>query len=86
MGNVKRNEHRPADEERDEDSVARPGFWQVVQSILAAAFGVQTEEARRRDFTRGNPLAYIIGGVVFTVVLIVLLVVVVRIVLSQSGV
>lgn len=69
-----RNEHPP-----------RPTFWQVVQSILAAAFGVQSEAARKRDFTRGSPLPYIIGGIVFTVLLIVVLIVIVNIVLSSAG-
>ena len=80
---------RRPDNDRDpgqHESIPRPGILQVIQSVLAAAFGVQTEEARKRDFTRGNPLAYIIGGIVFTVLLIVTLVVIVRIVLSQAGV
>ena len=80
---------RRPDNDRDpgqEESIPRPGILQVIQSVLAAAFGVQTEAARKRDFTRGNPLAYIIGGIVFTVLLIVTLVAIVRIVLSQAGV
>lgn len=72
--------------DRHEGEPPKPGFWQVTQSILAAAFGVQTEEARKRDFTRGNPLAYIIGGTIFTVLLIVALVVIVNLVLRQAGV
>ncbi len=85
---MKGDDRRQDDGDQDQvgEGTPRPGFWQVVQSVLAAAFGVQTEAARRRDFTRGNPLAYIIGGILFTVALIVILIVVVRLVLSHSGV
>ena len=64
---------------------ARPGLLAIIQSILAAAFGVQSERARERDFTRGRPLPYIIGGAVFTLVLIVALVLVVQLVLAGAG-
>lgn len=70
----------------DDDRPRRPGFWQVVQSVLAGAFGVQTNEARKRDFQSGSPVPYVIGGVVFTVLLIAILVVVVNVVLSSAGV
>ncbi|MCC5857014.1 MAG: DUF2970 domain-containing protein [Ectothiorhodospiraceae bacterium] len=74
------------DDNRDrQERLPRPTLFQVIQSILAAAFGVQSQRARERDFTRGSPLPYIIGGVVFTVLLIVLLIVVVNIVLSGVG-
>jgi nitric oxide reductase large subunit len=63
-----------------------PGFWAVLQSVLAAAFGVQSEAARRRDFTQGRALPYILGGVVFTLLLIVGLILLVRLVLRQAGV
>ena len=64
----------------------RPGFWALVQSILAAAFGVQSESARQRDFTQGRPLPYIIGGLIFTVLLVVGLILLVRLVLRLAGV
>lgn len=63
----------------------KPTFWQVIQSVLAGALGVQTNEARKRDFSSGSPMPYIVGGVIFTVLLIVVLVVVVNVVLSSAG-
>lgn len=63
----------------------KPTIWQVIQSILAGALGVQTNEARKRDFQSGSPMPYIVGGVIFTLLLIVALVVVVNIVLSSAG-
>ena len=46
----------------------RPTFWQLVISVVGGACGVQSSATRERDFTRGNPLAYVIGGIVFTAV------------------
>ncbi|HEX5513484.1 MAG TPA: DUF2970 domain-containing protein [Gammaproteobacteria bacterium] len=63
----------------------RPTIWQVIMSILAAAFGVQTQRARVRDFTHGNPAAYIIGGIVFTVTFVLALMLIVRFALRAAG-
>jgi hypothetical protein len=64
---------------------ARVSLWQAIKSTAAAAFGVQTESARQRDFTHGNPAHFIIAGLLFTVVFVVVLVVIVNLVLSQAG-
>jgi hypothetical protein len=64
----------------------KPTAWQVIKSILAAAIGVQTEEARARDFTHGHPAVFIVGGIVFTVLFVVVLVVVVNLVVGAAGV
>ncbi|MBA1147014.1 DUF2970 domain-containing protein [Ectothiorhodospiraceae bacterium WFHF3C12] len=59
--------------------------WQVVKSILAAALGVQSEEARERDFSKGSPAPFIIGGIIFTVVFVLVLVLIVQMVVSSAG-
>lgn len=46
------------------------GFWAVVQSVLAAAIGVQSQANKERDFTQGNPLHFIVGGLIGTLVFI----------------
>lgn len=53
---------------------------EVMGSVLAAGFGVQSKENKVRDFTRGKPLHFIIAGVVFTLALLVSLVVVVALI------
>ncbi|WP_290648614.1 DUF2970 domain-containing protein [Aquisalimonas sp.] len=63
----------------------KPTLWQVVQSVLAGALGVQSNAARKRDFSTSSPMPYIVGGIVFTVLLIVILVVVVNVVLRSAG-
>jgi len=60
-----------------------PTVWQVMKSTIAAAFGVQTEEARQRDFSQGSAGTFIIAGFIFTAVFVALLVLIVSLVLRQ---
>jgi hypothetical protein len=53
--------------------------------VLAAFFGVQSHKNRTRDFTTGNPLVFIIVGVVMTLAFIGVLLLVVSLVLAHSG-
>ncbi|MEG7361018.1 DUF2970 domain-containing protein [Pseudomonas citronellolis] len=63
-----------------------PNFWQMLQSVLAAAFGVQSGKNRARDFTHGKPSHFIVLGVGFTLVFVLLLYALVRLVLHLAGV
>lgn len=64
---------------------SKPTFWQVCFSVLAAMFGVQSEKARARDFTQGNPLAYIAIGITFIVIFILLITTLVHLALHFAG-
>lgn len=61
---------------------AKPTLLQIIGSVLAAAFGVQSTANRERDFTGGSAKVYIIVGIIFTVVFIFLILTIVRWVLS----
>ncbi len=50
----------------------------VIQSVLAAFIGVQSEDKRQQDFQKSSPWPYIITGIVMTLLLIFLLVMLVR--------
>ena len=63
-----------------------PGLLAHVGSVLAAFFGVQSNKARERDFTKGKPSTYIILGIILTIVFILLIFGVVKLVLSLAGV
>lgn len=56
----------------------------VVKSILAAGIGVQSDKNQTRDFEQGNPLIFIIGGIVFTLLFIAIVATVVGFVLSNN--
>lgn len=64
----------------------RPGPLSIVQSVLAAAFGVQSEAKRQQDFQAGKPGDYILIGIIFVVLFVLALIWVVRSVLSSAGV
>lgn len=61
-------------------------LWETLQSVLAAAFGVQSGKNRGRDFSRGKPSHFIVLGVLFTLVFVLVLFVVVKLVLHLAGV
>jgi hypothetical protein len=61
-----------------------PTLWQVIQSVLAAFFGVQTEQNRQRDFTRGKPAHYVIIGLVATALFVLLMIGLVKLVLHLA--
>ena len=60
----------------------KTNLWQVILSVLAAMVGIQSSKNRERDFTSGNPIAFFIGGIVFTVLFVLTLVMVVRLVVG----
>jgi len=58
-----------------------PTLWQMLHSVMAAAFGVQSHKNRARDFTHGKPSHFVILGVVFTAVFALILLGIVQLVL-----
>lgn len=53
-------EHEPEQRTDPEARPERPGLVQVLGSVLAALFGVQSGRNRERDFKRGDPRDYIL--------------------------
>ena len=60
------------------------GFFNVLKSALAAAFGVQSNKNRERDFSNGNPVHFIIAGVFLTICFVCLIGLFVKIMLASS--
>ncbi|MGB0444824.1 MAG: DUF2970 domain-containing protein [Porticoccaceae bacterium] len=69
---------------KSSESKQKPNLISVVKSILAAGIGVQSDKNRTRDFEQGNPLTFIVGGIVFTLLFIATVATVVGFVLSNS--
>lgn len=63
----------------------RPGFFDVMFSVLAAFFGVQSNSTRERDFEHGRPIHFIVMGLALTVVFLLLVWGLVKLVLSLAG-
>ena len=68
----------------DDHNKSKLGVFQVVGSILAAMFGVQSSENRRRDFEQGRLGVFIVGGILFGVFFVAALYAVVSLVLSAA--
>jgi hypothetical protein len=60
--------------------------FSFMSSIFAAAFGVQSNKNRERDFEHGKFHHFIIGGIVFAVLFILLVVGIVKLVMHYAGV
>lgn len=60
----------------------RKSIWHFMFTVVAAAFGVQSDKNRQKDFSHSSPWPYIFGGLAFTVVFILILVFVVKAVIS----
>ncbi|MFT7131538.1 MAG: hypothetical protein ACI81O_000244 [Cyclobacteriaceae bacterium] len=71
----------PTTDDNSDTAPKPPNFLQIMLSVIAAAFGVQTGKNYERDFTSGSPLPYIVGGIVFTVLFVLTIVGVVSLVL-----
>jgi len=61
---------------------ANPGVLKIMQSILAGAFGVQSDKRRQEDFASHSPWPYIVAGVLFTAGFVVGLILIVQAVLA----
>ena len=63
----------------------RPGLFDVVKSVLAAMFGVQSEENRERDFKHGKASHFIAVGIAFTVIFVLVLISIVNSIVEDAG-
>jgi hypothetical protein len=59
-------------------------FTNVLQSVLSAFFGVQSDKNRKADFSQGKLSHFIIAGVVITFLFIATLIFIVKLVLSTA--
>ncbi len=59
-------------------------FFQMVGSILASFFGVQSSKNRERDFTRGRAKHFILVGIFMTVVWYGVIYAIMKLVLSNQ--
>jgi len=63
-----------------------PSFWQMLHSVMAAAFGVQSGKNRARDFTHGKPSHFVLLGIMFTALFALTLFAIVKLVVYLAGV
>ncbi|WP_020408884.1 DUF2970 domain-containing protein [Hahella ganghwensis] len=73
------------EEQNKNSESAKPNLWQLVVSVLGAAFGVQSSKAQQRDFQQKSPAAYIVAGIVFGILFVLTIAFIVSMVLSSAG-
>jgi len=61
--------------------MSKPTLKQVIQSVLAAFIGVQSNANRQRDFEHGSLSSYLVVGAIATVLFILALVTIVSFIL-----
>lgn len=64
----------------------KPGLIDVIKSVGAAFFGVQSEANRRRDFSHGKLHHYVLVGLMATVLFVLVLAGIVALIVSRAGV
>lgn len=69
-----------------ETPAREPSLWQVVGSVMASMFGVQSSRKHEQDFAKGRAWVYVAVGLVVTIAFIMTIWYVVRMVLKSAGV
>lgn len=77
QNNANENETKPSEKNK-------PNALQIIGSVLAAGFGVQSSKNRARDFKQGSFISYVIAGLIFTALFIFTLYSLVRYILAQT--
>jgi hypothetical protein len=73
-------------DQEKKDAAKAPSLIDVLGSVLASMFGVQSNRKREEDFTHGKPSQYIIIGLIVTVVFVLTIWTVVSLVMKLAGV
>jgi hypothetical protein len=69
----------------DQQPQQKPGIGSVILSTLSAFIGIQSSKNRERDFAKGNFTAYVISGLIFTVLFITGIVMLVKTIIQNAG-
>ena len=70
---------------QDNPEPGKPNLFQVIWSVIAALFGVQSGKNRERDFKQGKAGDYILVYVVLVVAMVVGMIITVNMVLDAAS-
>ncbi len=71
---------RTSSERQNDSEEGDLTLWQVICSVFAAGFGVQSKENKVRDFSRGRPVQFIVAGLLFTIAFLIALITLVNVI------
>ena len=63
----------------------KPTVLQIIASVLAAGFGVQSTANRERDFTTGSEKSFVVVGIIATILFVLTILFVVNLVLKFTS-
>lgn len=61
------------------------GFLGLLQSTVAAIFGIQSDKNRQQDFKEGDASQFVVMGIIAAVALVVIMIIVVNSVLDSAA-
>lgn len=73
----------PTDASQEKAKIKKPSFLQVVGSVASAFVGIQSSKNKERDFTEGNFKAFVVVGLIFTLIFIASVYTMVQLVVSK---
>jgi hypothetical protein len=79
------NENQAPNSPKDADKTSKPNQIQVLASVLAGLFGVQSAKNRERDFKKGRASDYIVVYVILVLAMVAGMVITVNMVVSGTG-
>lgn len=71
--------------ESENKNKGSPGIFSIIQSVLAAMVGIQSDKKHKEDFENGSVGSYIAVGVVMVIIFIFTLIAIVNSVLENAG-
>ena len=80
-----KKDETPEDSSEVGGSESNRGFLGLLQSVIAAIFGIQSEKNRQSDFRKGDASQFITMGIVAVIALVVTMIIVVNSVLESAG-
>lgn len=70
---------------KDNKTPAGTGIFSVLKSTAAAAFGVQSQANREKDFTEGKPIHFIIAGLIATLAFLLCIGLLVKVMIATNS-
>lgn len=78
-------QHKPQNPQQNPQQDQGRGFLGVLQSVVAAIFGIQSDQNRQKDFKKGDASQFITMGIVAVVAIMITMAIIVHQVLESAG-
>ena len=73
-----------SEQQQEPDAPPGTGVLAVIQSVAAAAIGVQSQANKERDFSQGKAWHFVVGGLIGTLVFMFVIYLFVRVMLATN--